>query len=118
MYLQTSTGEKEKKVRAKHKMVAVYGSSERATKSRRCGECEGCMRDDCGVCPACRDKPRFGGKGSKKKACIARSCRMRGPPAQGQALIVTPQEGNTYQIVGYVKKDQEEESTQQQQQET
>ena len=94
---------KEKKVRAKHKMVAVYGSSERASKSRRCGECEGCMRDDCGTCAACRDKPRFGGKGSKKKACIARSCRMRGPPAQGQALVVAPTQGegeNTaYQIV-------------------
>ena len=25
------------------------------------------MRDDCGQCPACADKPRFGGRGSKKK---------------------------------------------------
>lgn len=97
-------GSGEKKVRAKHKMLAVYGSSERASKSRRCGECEGCMRDDCGNCAACRDKPRFGGKGSKKKACVARACRMRGPPAQGEALVVAPsadqQGGNaTYQII-------------------
>ena len=48
-------------------MNAVYGSSSKATKTRRCGECEGCMRDDCGQCPACADKPRFGGRGSKKK---------------------------------------------------
>ena len=56
-----------KKARAKHQMNAVYGSSSKATKTRRCGECEGCMRDDCGQCPACADKPRFGGRGSKKK---------------------------------------------------
>ena len=48
-------------------MNAVYGSSSKATKTRRCGECEGCMRDDCGQCAACADKPRFGGRGSKKK---------------------------------------------------
>ena len=102
----TPQGEpKEKKVRAKHKMLAVYGSSDRASKSRRCGECEGCMRDDCGNCAACRDKPRFGGKGSKKKACVARSCRMRGQPSQGEALVVAPsaqgghQENTTYQII-------------------
>ena len=56
-----------KKARAKHQMNAVYGSSSKATKTRRCGECEGCMRDDCGQCAACADKPRFGGRGSKKK---------------------------------------------------
>jgi hypothetical protein len=55
----------------------VYGGSSKAAKSRRCGECEGCMRDDCGQCAACSDKPRFGGRGTKKKACIARYCRMR-----------------------------------------
>ena len=45
---------------------------------RRCGECEGCMRDDCGQCAACADKPKFGGRGSKKKACAVRACRMKG----------------------------------------
>ena len=67
------------------------------------GECEGCMRDDCGQCAACADKPRFGGRGTKKKACVARICRMRGPPTQGQAIVVQQdQEGQTYQIVGYI----------------
>merc|ERR1719219_1153495 len=75
---------KEKKPRAKHQMLKVYGSSDKATKTRRCGECEGCMRDDCGKCAACADKPRFGGRGSKKKACLTRSCRMRGPPPEGK----------------------------------
>ena len=30
-----------------------------------------------GQCQACEDKPRFGGPGTKKKACIMRYCRMR-----------------------------------------
>merc|ERR1719219_2289195 len=97
-----------KKVRARHQMNAVYGSSSNSSKIRRCGECEGCMRDDCGKCSACADKPRFGGPGSKKKACMARSCRMRGqmqgpsPIPQDQAVTVNLQEAQTYQIMGYV----------------
>lgn len=57
--------------------TGIYGGSSKAAKSRRCGECEGCMRDDCGQCAACEDKPRFGGRGTKKKACVMRYCRMR-----------------------------------------
>ena len=30
-----------------------------------------------GQCQACADKPRFGGPGTKKKACVMRFCRMR-----------------------------------------
>jgi hypothetical protein len=106
----------DKKTRAKHNMVAVYGSSVRATKNRRCGECEGCMRDDCGQCVACADKPRFGGKGTKKKACTARICRMRHVQESSQELAVhlpksmpnqalavkMNDDGQTYQIVGYI----------------
>ena len=36
-----------------------------------------CMRDDCGQCVPCADKPRFGGPGTKKKACVQRFCRTR-----------------------------------------
>ena len=57
--------------------TGIYGGSSKAAKTRRCGECEGCTREDCGTCPACADKPRFGGKGTKKKACIMRFCRTR-----------------------------------------
>ena len=28
-------------------------------KSRPCGECEGCLRDDCGECPNCKDKKKL-----------------------------------------------------------
>jgi len=60
-----------------HGQHGVYGGSPTAAKSRRCGECEGCMRDDCGQCIPCADKPRFGGPGTKKKACVQRFCRTR-----------------------------------------
>jgi len=40
----------------------------------RCGKCVGCKGRDCGKCQNCADKPRFGGKGVKKQACIARRC--------------------------------------------
>ena len=40
----------------------------------RCGACEGCRRSDCGRCPNCRDKPKFGGTGVKKQSCQHRRC--------------------------------------------
>ena len=40
----------------------------------RCGECAGCTAKDCGTCSACRDKPKFGGPGTAKQACVKRRC--------------------------------------------
>ena len=57
----------------------VYGARSTASKTRRCGECEGCNREDCGDCEACKDKPRFGGKGTKKQACTWRLCTWKNP---------------------------------------
>lgn len=44
-----------------------------APRPSRCGECSGCLRIDCGVCEACKDKPRFGGKGLLKRVCVHRT---------------------------------------------
>jgi len=41
---------------------------------KRCGKCLPCNRGDCGVCHNCADKPKFGGSGVKKQACVARRC--------------------------------------------
>mmetsp|Transcript_13716 Transcript_13716/g.27575 ORF Transcript_13716/g.27575 Transcript_13716/m.27575 type:complete len:404 (-) Transcript_13716:468-1679(-) len=43
-------------------------------RTNRCGSCAGCLRGDCGACKNCKDKPKFGGKGIKKQACIRRGC--------------------------------------------
>jgi len=40
----------------------------------RCGMCDDCVRQDCGKCQNCLDKPRFGGFGSRKRACSKRKC--------------------------------------------
>jgi len=52
----------------------AFGGRNRTVRSNRCGACAGCKAQDCGVCKNCRDKPRFGGPGIKKKACIGRMC--------------------------------------------
>lgn len=40
----------------------------------RCGTCKSCIRPDCGLCINCLDKPRFGGQGKRKKACVKKVC--------------------------------------------
>ena len=43
-------------------------------KLRSCGQCEGCLRDECGKCVFCKDKPKYGGPNKKRKRCIHRTC--------------------------------------------
>uniref|UniRef100_A0A8C4QDF7 Uncharacterized protein n=1 Tax=Eptatretus burgeri TaxID=7764 RepID=A0A8C4QDF7_EPTBU len=41
----------------------------------RCGYCAGCqVKIDCGSCPHCLDKPKFGGPNIRKQCCIYRKC--------------------------------------------
>lgn len=61
------------------------------TRTPRCGECEGCIRDDCGKCISCNDKPKFGGPGVRKQGCELRRCVMLGtdsPKLVGQLPVV------------------------------
>jgi len=48
--------------------------SPRLTQKYRCGKCDECLVGDCGRCTSCLDKPRFGGPGSRKQACLYRRC--------------------------------------------
>ena len=54
--------------------VVAAGTGKR---KRRCGVCAGCVATDCGSCGACRDKPKFGGSGRWKQACVLRQCVLR-----------------------------------------
>lgn len=40
----------------------------------RCGKCAGCVKEDCGECKACKDKPKFGGSGTMKQSCEKKKC--------------------------------------------
>jgi len=50
-----------------------------AKRLARCGKCHNCKSQDCGSCYNCADKPKFGGPGIKKQACINRKCLMMVP---------------------------------------
>ncbi len=57
-----------------------------------CGNCQFCLRDDCGSCLSCRDKPKFGGEGTLKQMCELKQCpnKRYAPPA-----IVSPAKKKT-----------------------
>ena len=39
------------------------------------GGCTGCNANDCGLCIPCLDKPKFGGRGTRKRRCERRRCQ-------------------------------------------
>ena len=43
-------------------------------RKRRCGQCTGCTKPCCGKCGNCLDMVKFGGPGTKKRACSERAC--------------------------------------------
>ena len=55
-------------------LLLSKGNPSALQRTQRCGKCDDCLTDDCGVCVACLDKRRFGGKGLRKQACLQRSC--------------------------------------------
>ena len=55
----------------------------------RCGKCDECLVGDCGCCASCLDKPKFGGRGFRKQACLMRRCAFVQKCAQFRRLGVT-----------------------------
>lgn len=68
------------KARREH-MLAIAGKVYQKIQPRksfkvRCKRCKGCLlQQDCGQCVDCKDKPRFGGQGTRKQQCKKRQCR-------------------------------------------
>lgn len=54
--------------------LGALQSANKNLRLTRCGSCEGCVVQDCGTCKNCADKPKYGGPGVKKQACVARKC--------------------------------------------
>lgn len=44
-------------------------------KRQRCGECEDCLKPECGACAGCKGKKKFGGDGKHVKPCKDRQCK-------------------------------------------
>ena len=55
---------------------SARGAGHKRPRSVRCGKCDGCERDDCGMCKNCVDKPKFGGLGQRKQGCVRKICRQ------------------------------------------
>ena len=53
------------------------GSNRNKMRKRRlaCGHCSPCLREDCGDCSSCRDKPKFGGLNKRKQKCLLKKCQ-------------------------------------------
>ena len=49
----------------------------KGVKRKRCQTCTACVREDCGKCHFCLDKPKFGGKGKFKQCCYERRCKAK-----------------------------------------
>jgi hypothetical protein len=47
----------------------------RHKKFTSCGNCEGCLTEECGACINCIDMCKFGGLGKRRKRCASRVCR-------------------------------------------
>lgn len=63
--------------------------SPKLTQKYRCGKCDECLVGDCGCCASCLDKPKFGGRGFRKQACLMRRCAFVQKCAQFRRLGVT-----------------------------
>ena len=49
-------------------------------KGRKCSKQE-CRDHDCGICSSCKDKPKFGGPGTRKQKCWNKTCQKKTMPA-------------------------------------
>ena len=57
-----------------HLEVVIHVGKERKSRFRRCKACGPCLRDNCGTCTNCLDKPRYGGPNTRRKSCLHRKC--------------------------------------------
>ncbi|OWF41440.1 uncharacterized protein LOC110462400 isoform X2 [Mizuhopecten yessoensis] len=85
--------------RSPHKSPAlgrlVPGSRGRLTVRRRklrCKKCPGCLAKDCGKCLHCQDKPKFGGRGVMKQACVDRKCAFPRYSRAATAAFIKPKD--------------------------
>ena len=55
-------------------LLLSRGNAPLKNQKYRCNKCDDCLAGDCGECASCLDKPKFGGRGLRKQACLTRRC--------------------------------------------
>ena len=65
---------KEMSTRFAPKIISAKKMSRGKLKRSACRQCEKCLREDCGECVNCMDKPKFGGLNKIKQRCMERRC--------------------------------------------
>ena len=55
-------------------LLLSKGDAPQRNQKYRCNKCDDCLAGDCGECASCLDKPKFGGRGLRKQACLTRRC--------------------------------------------
>lgn len=64
-----ATGMENKRTLLKQTSLHLLG-----TRKRKCGKCDGCVMETCGMCNNCKDMRKYGGPGKKKKGCSRKTC--------------------------------------------
>ena len=68
----------EKRIQLMAKIMGDKDNPEKRKRKRvitlKCGKCDQCKKQDCGMCKNCLDKPKFGGHGLRKKGCDRKTC--------------------------------------------
>ncbi|GMH97528.1 hypothetical protein TrVE_jg7911 [Triparma verrucosa] len=64
-------------VRMEGNSVDNSNSKSPRTRYMPCKQCEACKRQDCGLCPSCKDKTKFGGPNKAHQRCKLRECKSK-----------------------------------------
>ena len=92
-YATTHEEDSKKHKTSRSSSVAALASvTSKIIRRTACGECEACVRDDCGDCVYCLDKTKFGGPNRQRKKCLYRRCSVltggagpKPPPSSSKA---------------------------------
>ena len=79
--------------------TGVENTKKRKKVRGRCGECEACIKEDCGECVECKDMIKFGGTGKRKRPCLKRPClKKKKKMDTGEAEKNKPEEDLNLQL--------------------
>ena len=72
-------------------------------RKKRCGECDGCKSQNCGLCIYCKDSKKFGGTDKMKQVCKNRTCanlKKRHEETTKNSAPILPNKGLFHSVGG------------------